>query len=193
VTAQYTDDANYTGSTSSAITVTVAPDFSAAFDSSTITIANPGLSGTANLTITGQTGYNGTVSLTAAACLGLPFGASCSFAPASVTGSGTSKLTVGTVAPHLAAPSGPAALNLGLTAGGVAFAGIFLLGSRPRRRRSTAVMGVLLPASLLTLAGCSGGGGGGGTPGTPPGSYSITVTAASQQFSHPLSFTLVVN
>jgi hypothetical protein len=193
ITAQYTDDPNYTGSTSAAITITVAPDFTPTLDASSISIANPGSPGSLNLTITGQTGYNGTVNLSAASCTGLTVGAACLFSPTSITGTGTTKLTITTMAPHMAAPAGPTALN-GWASGGLAVVGVFLLGTVPRKRRWAAVMGLSVLACLMTVVGCSGGGGGGGggTPGTPLGSYPITVTAAGQNFSHQTAFTLVV-
>jgi hypothetical protein len=191
ITAQYTDDANYTGSTSAAVNVTVAADFSAAFDSSTITVNSPGLSGSANLTITGSTGYSGTINLSATSCLGLPLGATCSFSPAVVTGSGSSKLTVATLAPHVAPPAGPTALNLWVTGGGISFAGVFMLGALSRRRRWSTVGGLVLLAWLMTIAGCSGGGGG-GTPGTPVGSSLVTVNVTDGNFKHSTTFTLNV-
>jgi len=193
LTAQYTDDTNYTGSSSSVVNVTVASDFTAALDSTTITVSSPGLSGTANLTVTGSTGYNGTVNLSATSCSGLPLGAACNFSPTSITGSGTSKLTITTLAPHMAFPVGPTASSLSMTGGGCALAVVLVFGAVPRKRRWTMVMAIIALALLMTAFGCGGGGGGGGgSPGTPLGSYTVTVNAASQQFSHPVSFTLVV-
>jgi hypothetical protein len=198
ITAQYTADPNYTGSASPAITVTVAPDFALAFTGTTgntMTIAAPGGSGSLTLTVTGQTGYNGTVSFSGAACLGLPLGASCSFSPASVTGSGMTTLTVRTIASHSRlAPGGTTILNAWAATGGLTLAGVFLLGFAPRKRRWASLFGLLMLAWLMTIAGCGGGGGGGGggTTGTIPGSYPVTVTGADANFSHPVSFTLNV-
>jgi len=54
---------------------------------------------------------------------------------------------------------------------------------------------LLTLAWLLTTLGCGGGssgGGGGGTPGTPPGTYTVTATGADANFSHPVTFTVTV-
>jgi hypothetical protein len=198
ITAQYAADANYTASTSAPISVKVAPDFTVQFDAASISITSPGLSGTINLTVTGQTGYNETINLSATSCIGLPLGATCSFTPASITGSGTSKLTISTLAPHLVmAERGRSGSQTTVIRGilglGFVLGGVFVFGAAPRKRRWTA-MGLLVLASLLASAGCGGGGssGGGGSPGTPLGSYTVTVTTASPTFSHQTTFTLMV-
>ncbi|MGB6675439.1 MAG: alkaline phosphatase family protein [Terriglobales bacterium] len=54
---------------------------------------NPGKPATSTVTVTAMAGFSGSVAL---ACSGLPSGASCAFVPASVAGSGTSKLTIST-------------------------------------------------------------------------------------------------
>ena len=200
ITAQYMSDGNYIGSTSAAITVNVAADFSLAFSDtsgSVLTITGPGSSGSLTLNVVGQTGYNGTVNFAAAACKGLPFGAACHFNPTSVTGSGSTTLSVSTTAAHLAVPA-EAVAGIGvLGTSSVAFAGILIVGIPRRKRRSASAIGLLLLALLMTLVGCGGsdsssGGGGGGTPGTPKGSYTVTVTGADANFSHPVTFTLKV-
>jgi hypothetical protein len=61
---------------------------------SPVTIA-AGTTATTTLTVTVDTGFSGSVSL---ACAGLPAPATCSFNPASLTGSGSSQLTVTTQA-----------------------------------------------------------------------------------------------
>ncbi len=195
ITAQYTDDANYTGSTSSAITVTVAPDFSLAFTGSSgavMTLAAPGSSGTLTPSVSGQN-YTGTVNFAASACAGLPFGATCSFNPASVTGVGSTTLTVMTTAPHVSVPAGLQARIFRFAGGSLSLVGVFLLATPRRRRLWASLLGLALLAGLLTLSGCGGsGGGGGGTPGTPPGIYNVTVTGKDANFSHPVTFTLNV-
>jgi hypothetical protein len=196
ITAQYADDLNYTGSTSTAITVTVTPDFTLAFTGTTgniMTIAAPGGSGSLTLTVTGQTGYNGTVSFSGTACRGLPATASCSFSPSSVAGSGMTTLTVRTIASHSRLhPGNTTILNAWAATGGLTLAGVFVLGFAPRKRHWASFLGLVMFACLLTVLGCGGGGGGGGTIGTIPGSYPVTVTGADANFSHPVSFTLNV-
>ena len=195
VTAQYADDANYTGSTSSAVNITVAPDFSLAFTGTTgnvMTISAPGASGTLTLAVSGQN-YTGTVNFSRTACKGLPLGASCSFNPPTVTGTGSATLTVMTVASHVALRRATHARTFWFANGGLCLAGVFLLGAAPRRRRISCAASLILSALLLTLTACGGsgsGGGGGTTIGTPPGTYIVAVTGADANFSHPVTFTL---
>jgi hypothetical protein len=193
ITVQYNGDPNYSGSTSSAVTVTVAPDFSLAYTGSTgavMTIAAPGGSGSLTLTVTGTTGYNGTVAFTR--CTGLPAYSTCTFSPPSVTGSGSTTLTVTTTAPRSA--SNHIAPGVWAATGGFTLAGVFLLGLAPRKHRWTSTFALLALAWILSATGCGGGssGGGGGTPGTTPGTYAVTATGADSNFSHPAIFTLNV-
>jgi hypothetical protein len=194
ITAQYLDDANYNGSTSSALTVTVAPDFSLAFTGtagSVMTIPAPGGSGSLTLSVTGGAGYSGTVNFTR--CTGLPLYSNCTFNPASVSASGSTTLTVTTTAPHSA--SNRIAPSVWAATGGFTLAGVFVLGFTPRKRRWASLVALLILAWVLTTVGCGGsssGGGGGGTPGTSPGTYTVTATGADSNFSHPVTFTLTV-
>jgi hypothetical protein len=194
ITAQYLADTNYTASTSSAVSVTVAPDFSLAFTDAAgpvMTIAAPGGSGTLTLAVTGGAGYNGTVNFTG--CTHLPLSTSCTFTPASVMGSGSTKLTFTTTAPRSA--SNRVAPSVWAATGGFTLAGIFVLGLAPRKRRWASIVLLLMLAWALSTLGCGGGssgGGGGGTLGTPPGTYIVTANGADANFSHPVSFTVTV-
>ncbi len=190
ITAQYGGETNYTGSTSSPTTVNVQPDFTFAADPS-ITIARPGGSGTATLTVTGQPGYTGTINFSATSCSGLPPESRCSFNPASVTNSGTTTLTISSTAAHSARLEGPAWWTTGF---GVTLAGIFLLGSGSRRRAWKRLLSLMAIACLITIASCGGGGGGGGNmdPGTPAGSSTVTVTATSGALTHTATLTLTI-
>ncbi len=197
LTAQYSGDPDYNAATSPPVGLTVALDFSLAFSGTSgnsLTIASPGSSGNLTLTVTGQTGYTGTVNFAANACSGLPLGAACSFTPPSVTGSGSTTLRVTTIAPHAVSPAETMA-RLGMaTAGGMALATIFVAGAMPRKRLWKSLLGLLLLAWMLTIVGCSGGssGGGSGTPGTPPGTYQVTATGSDGTFSHPVTFRLTI-
>jgi hypothetical protein len=178
--------------------VNVLPDFAFAADAPSVTIASPGGNGTIMLTVTGQPGYAGTINFPATSCSGLPRESTCSFSPASVTGSGSTTLTISTRAAHSARLDGP---NWWFSSFGASFAGILLLGSGSRRRtefrrRGRSVLALMAFALLITIAGCGGGSGGGGghnqDPGTPAGSSVVTVTATSGSIRHSTTFTLTV-
>jgi Pro-kumamolisin, activation domain/Bacterial Ig-like domain (group 3) len=146
--AQYSGDSNYTGSTSSEITVNVQPDFDFASPSPSIGVSSPGASGTIVLNITGHAGYAGTVNFSAASCAGLPRESTCSFNPASITGSGSTTLTVTTAAAHNAALTGSG----GWTATfGVMFAGVFLVSGELMRRFRKLGSGAGCSETPLTL------------------------------------------
>ena len=107
ITAQYSGDTNYAGSTTSATVVNVQSDFAFAAAAPTMTIAAPGGHGSLSFSIIGQSGYNSTINFTAASCSGLPRESTCSFNPAAVTGSGSSTVTVTTTAAHNAKLESP--------------------------------------------------------------------------------------
>ena len=198
ITAQYPGDSNYTGSSSATTMVNVEADFAIAADAPSITIASPGGSGTLTLTVTGQPGYAGTINFPSTSCSGLPRESTCSFSPASITGSGSTTLTISTKAAHSARLESPA---WWFTSFGASFAGIILLGGASRRRMkpgrgARTVLTLTAFAFLLTVAGCGGGSSGGGghnqDPGTPAGSSVVTVTATSGTITHSVPFTLTV-
>jgi len=190
ITVQYTGDANYTGSTSSPVVVNVLADFDFAANSPTMTVTRGG-TGTVTFTITGHTGYNSTVNFSGASCAGLPLESSCSFAPASVVGSGSTVLSIKTTAPQTASLH---SLEWWATGSTGIFAGIFLLGTGSKRRRWSKLLTLLVFASLTTVVGCGGGGGGTHDPGTPLGSFPVTVTATtgSGVLIHKVNLTLIV-
>jgi hypothetical protein len=189
IAAQYAGDNNYAASISAPLVVNVVPDFSLPPTLTGVTIASPGQSGTTTLTITGQTSYKGTINFTAASCSGLPSLSSCTFSPASVTGSGKTTITISTTAPHTAALQ-----HFGIWAtGGGLLAGVFFMGmpSGNRRKRFFSLITIGL---LATAVGCGGGGSGSSqsVPGTPPGTYQVTVSATSSGLTHTTAFTLTV-
>lgn len=161
-----------------------------------------GQSATTTLTITPSGGFSGAVSF---ACSGLPTGASCSFAPASVTPAGGAVSTTLTIATD----GGPVALWLREHPGtalalllpvfGLARLGAWH-GASPRSLRAALWMLLIAVAALGVACGGGGsdddgsgsGGGGGGTggagsnpppapppTGTPAGTSAVTVTATS--------------
>jgi hypothetical protein len=80
---------------------------------------------------------------------------------------------------------------------GMPLAAILLIGA-PHRRNWRKFLLIALFFTLLVGLGCGGGAQnvGGGDPGTPPGSYAITVTgtsgSGSAALTHTTTFTLVV-
>jgi len=171
-----------------------------------------GGSTTQTLTVTGLGGFGGQVSFTPTSCIGLPALSSCSFTPATVaaTASGASTtLTIATTAPSLsqAMPGvhrgGGLFYALWLPLAGMALGFVSLAGA-PRRRRTAGWiwLGLLVAALTLQMA-CGSGAGSGLTPppptpkpGTPGGTYSITVsgsaTVGSATLQRSASVTLTV-
>jgi subtilase family serine protease len=178
ITAKYNGDSNYTASPASAAVVVNVQAFNFTASSNTLTIASPGGSANVTLTITGGTGYNGTVTFASTSCTGLPSKTTCSFNPTSVTGNGTSTLTIKTTAASTAALDPRHGFEWWMGTSTATFAGIFLLGAVPKRRRTGLLS--LLVLLLAALPGCGGGGSSStAVPGTPTGSYTVTVTAVS--------------
>jgi hypothetical protein len=182
------------------------PNFTFAAVSNTTTV-NAGTSATYSLTVAGYNGYSGTVSF---ACSGLPALAACSFSPASVVANGhvalpsTFTITTTAATTSLARPIEPAA-NPGAPTflaafGGFGLFGLLIAGSGKQRNRRKVKLAVLLGISMLvmsfTLVGCGGGSSGSNStsPGTPAGTYAVSVTAAGSApvITHTLNLTLVV-
>jgi hypothetical protein len=201
VTATYKGDQNNAASTSSAATIVIAaPDFTVSATPTTGTIT-PGQTATFTFTVSPVGGYAGTVSFS---CGTLPSQAACSFSPASVTPSGgspastTMTITTGTSSAMLnperrSSPWFPA--------GGLAMAGVIGLAFAPKRiwrfnQQWRGFCWTLLLASLSLLAsGCGGGGSSSpSNPGTPAGSYTVSVTASSSTGGpqHAMSINLIV-
>ncbi len=152
----------------------------------------------AGITIAPLNAFNGAVALTCSIAPPATPAPTCALAPTSVAnGSGPSTLTVATtaattafVAPRLKGVFYAMWLPIGLALVGSGFA------SRKKRILSL-LLGCVLFSGLIFLAACgggssSGGGGGGGHPGTPAGTYTITVTGASGSLSHTATLSLVV-
>jgi hypothetical protein len=187
-------------------TVTPGPDFSISFAPATLSVSSPGANATAVVTVAGSNGYNGAINFSAASCSGLPSESSCSFSPASVTGSGTTTLMVSTTAPSSLIPLSRH-IDVGgwrTTAGAIRIlllcAALLALAIHARRRRWNFASAILMFTLLIGIAACGGGGGGGGVtppptnPGTPVVTNQIiTVTATSGSITHTFTFTLNVN
>jgi Bacterial Ig-like domain (group 3)/FG-GAP-like repeat len=205
VTATYKGDQNNSPSTSSGVTIVIAaPDFTIAATPTSGSIT-PGQTATFTFTVSPVGGFAGTVKFS---CGTLPSQAACSFSPASVTPSGgspvSSTLTVTTAAATARLnpdrPFGPSIPWL--PADGLALAGVMGLIFAPGRMRRWSrqlrlLSFALLLASLsLAIQGCGGGGGNSSpsNPGTPAGSYTVSVNASDSAGGpqHAMNVTLTV-
>jgi Pro-kumamolisin, activation domain/Bacterial Ig-like domain (group 3) len=201
IQAVYSGDANYASSTNGVQEQVNGPDFSIAFSPALVNVSSPGATANTMLTVAGTNGYAGAITFSGASCAGLPSESSCSFSPATVTGSGSTTLTVSTTAPSVVVP-GSQHLDLGswrttTVALRLILFGLALtaLGIQTRRRRWNLVVTALVLTLLLVNAACGGGGGGGvKNPGTPMvQNQTVTVTATSGTTTHTFTFTLNVN
>jgi hypothetical protein len=178
--------------------ISAPPDFTIAATALSPASVTAGGSATSTITIAPLNGFNGAVALTCSIAPPATPAPTCALAPTSVAnGSGPSTLTVATtaattafVAPRLKGVFYAMWLPIGLALVGSGFA------SRKKRILSL-LLGCVLFLGLIFLAACgggssSGGGGGGGHPGTPSGTYTITVTGASGSLSHTATLSLVV-
>jgi hypothetical protein len=207
ITARYSGDAQNAASTSSAVSITVvAPSFTPGTPPSPQTVSAGGTA-TYQVTFAAVGGYSGTISLT---CTGLPSKATCSFNPASLkfTGSGSqsSTLSIATTASTsafaapLPSPAQPPGKPLSKPLFLAGLVGLLFGCTRMRRLsavlRSAAGLLLLVAVALLPIA-CGGGGshsGGGGIPGTPAGTYNVTVNAvdSANNLNQTLTVTLTV-
>jgi Pro-kumamolisin, activation domain/Bacterial Ig-like domain (group 3) len=202
--ATYSGDTDYqSGGFAISENVTPGPDFTISFAPQAVNVSAPGSSATTLVTVAGTNGYSGAINFAAASCSGLPFGSSCSFSPSTVTGSGTTTLTVSTTAPSSLVPLIRPIDFAGwrTTSGAIRIpllcAALFALAFHARRRRLNLTGALLMFTLLIGIAAC-GGGGGGSTGPTNPGTPQvknqvITVTATGGSVTHTFTFTLNVN
>jgi hypothetical protein len=201
ITAAYGGDNSFNSSTSDAppVTFTIQPGFTTVSGLAPVTISAPGGSGTTTVGIVASTGFGTAITFTCPS--GLPTGAACSSASATGKGPTTivnTKITITTTAPTAMLQSKEHRYYYAvLLGGGLPLAGIFLIGA-PRRRRWSTLLGLmLLMAFLVVVPGCGGGGSSGGqqqqqNPGTPAGTYNVTVTATAGSLSESGTLVLTV-
>jgi hypothetical protein len=186
VTATYSGNANYSGITTSPVSLVISnPTFTVtpSAQSATASATSPGI---INLTVESYSNFQGGVDF---ACAGLPANAYCIFRPGLVTLQDLPYDTVTTVTPTAVAlkvlvDESPVAAqgSMGSSMGwiGAILAAALLLYSR-RKRSIQALIGtgllVLLSfGGIAALNGCSGNS---VSYVTPPGNYQITVTATA--------------
>lgn len=202
VTASYLGDTLYGSSTGTAtITEAVA--------ALTVPAPNPVTAGgsvTSNVTLSAGSSYAGTMALTCT-LTSSPSGAqslpSCSVSPANLTiaaaGTGSTVVTVKTTAASTSTAANTLNPFLRIGGGGVAFAGLFLLGVPSRRRRLASMLILLVFFAVAGIIGCGGGkSSGGGTttiPATTSGQYTFTITGtdtASAKITTSTKFSITV-
>jgi hypothetical protein len=174
-------------------------DFSMTADRSALTVTR-GQSGTVTLSIAPVAArFESGVSF---ACGGLPAGASCTFAPASLPVGTTTAIVMLAIATTRSAGSVPVAAAPVMPTAGLFVFSILLLTAAARCTRRLALVSLpaLAVAAALAAAACgkgsSGGGSNGGTSqgqaGTPAGTYPVTVAATSGAVSHAVTITVTV-
>ena len=184
VTAVYSGDASFSGSSSNGTVETiVAPGLQAAVTPGSLTIA-AGASGSATLTLTPTGNYQGAATL---ACNGLPANTTCSFMPAIVSFAGnnaaqTSQIQIVTntstqVSSQTRLTSGPGHSTV--------FAGVFwlpavcLTGLSALFRRSRRGLRAPLLVALVLAGCCTAISGCGSSSVSPAGARTVTITIAA--------------
>lgn len=174
-------------------------DFTLSTNPLTVTV-QPGVPGN-TLLILGFQSNTQPIVLSSSLCSGLPAEAVCILGFNQVNSTSGVPITIRTGAPHFASSIASDGSRRWLMFGlGLPFTAILILGIPPRRKLNQVRLALAIGVALVGL-GC--GGGGGSTPpvphdpGTPRGSYAITVTATSgtgsSGITHTTTFTLVVN
>jgi subtilase family serine protease len=169
------------------------PNFNLAFSASSITIASPGGMGTTSLSVNATNGFSGTVTFS---CSSLPTESSCSFTPPSVTGSGSTTVTITTTKASVMTPlHRPTGLNAGPKAFELCLVSIGLLwmATQVKRRRWSSVATTLAVFCLLGAAACGGGGSGGSGGTTPVQNQPVVITATAGTTTHTATLSVTVN
>ncbi len=214
ITAKYSGDTNFTGSTSTALTETInAPldlSFGAAAGSSTSATVKAGQTAMYSLQLS-LIGGSATDQLTVTvSCMGAPPKATCT-GPTAVTVTQAAPaavaINVSTTANGLLIPAAPR-LRTPLNRLPILWVVSILIGllllrrcKQTKARVWAARLAFAAPVLLLammtaSIGGCTGGGTNSSLPpvntGTPPGTYTLTVTAASGNLTHIQQLTLTV-
>jgi len=153
LTATYSGNPNFTPVTSTLTVLVGTPDFTVAGTPASLQIA-AGSSASTSLALSPVLGYTGTVAL---ACTGgVPAGATCTVAPASVnlTSAQTATVTLATLAPSPTTTGAAVRPELWKITGGISLAAVLWV-FLPRRRRVN-LLAVLAAAALTTFSGCGG-------------------------------------
>jgi hypothetical protein len=191
VVASYPGDADFLPSTSIAQTLDV-QSFTLTANPTTVTVSAPGQSGSTTITIETSGNLKGT-SVTGFACSGLPSGSACTFG--AVGSNDTVTLSITTTGPSAGIFRHHQGLFYAMLLPG--FLGMLSMAGRKRTLRGVRLLAliVVLGLSVMWVA-CGGSSSGGTTPppntGTPTGTSTVTVSAASGTLQGSTKITLTV-
>jgi hypothetical protein len=199
VEADQAGNANYLAAPSVQITIAVVTaDFTVVPPSSaSTTIPAAGQTATIPVNVIAASGFAGTVSF---ACTAPPamLEASCSASSVQVTGNAvTAKVIVNTTGPHqVSALSWPKPWNA--MPSGVAFAAVIVASGAGRKKlRKGMLLAALMIVMLAVLVSCSGSSTSGSStktdPGTPAGTYNLTLVATSGSANYTITLPVTVD
>ncbi|MFY9559032.1 MAG: choice-of-anchor D domain-containing protein [Terriglobales bacterium] len=202
VAGAYTITASSTGLTAAqaSFMVTGNPDFAVSMSARSLKVGKES-AGNITATVTPTNGFQGTITLS---CGGLPSHSTCSFAPITLQADGSntamaSVVTISTGVGNVAAVQRAAgSMFLAVTTGAFStgLLGLVLFPVARRNRDSQSRRAKLIRLVLVAIILCGGlvgcGSLGGQSHATPPGNYTVTVTATSTGVSHSSTFTLMV-
>jgi subtilase family serine protease len=156
------------------------------------TISAPGGGGTSTITVDARNGYSGTVTFTCmaptAALIGCTVGGPVTLGGGTTTGSVTLNITT-----KAKAALEPGSAPLWLGGSGTLMVGALVFGIPARRRRLGIALTLITVACIAAAVGCGGSSsGGGGSPGTPVGTYTVSVTASDGTTSHTTNVAVAV-
>jgi Domain of unknown function (DUF1929)/IPT/TIG domain/Glyoxal oxidase N-terminus len=172
------------------------PDFTLKASPLSPSTVAPGGSATSTITITGLNGFTGTLNLSCGSIAPAVSPApTCTFSPPTVTGSGTSNLTVRTTAGTTASRlPGSRGIFYGIWLPIVGLVGLGA-GLTSRQKRS-GLLACLLFVGMVFLTSCGGGSSSvsnsNGLPGTPANAYTVTISA-SGPMTHTTAVSVTVN
>ena len=189
IVANYSGDTNYPVSFSPVAFISV-PDFGLNVGPSQVSLTQ-GQSQTVPINVNAMSGFTGVVSNFA--CSGLPAEATCSFSPASVSGNGSTTLTISAAAlgQSLKRAQSDNPPLLWAATGGAFLLGICMIGAPISRRQLRVLLALFVVSGLAALPSCGGGSGGGMTSANNP-VPSITSLSPSQVAAGSAAQTLTI-
>jgi subtilase family serine protease len=174
ITGVYKGDTTFVGSTSSGLNQSVV-DITVVPSSPSVSVAAGG-DGSVSISVTPSAGYSPTVNVT---CTGAPSESTCTVGtPTTSNGVQTFPVSITTTAPHSLRQITPMGMFIpfGLL---LPLGGVFLAARGNRTRRHLGWLGLTLVLTMSTLWLSACGGSSKKDPGTPPGTYTLTVTATT--------------